>query len=105
MAGAAAGSGEAMATSPRLSGRRLQTLAVIAGKACSGWPKASSDSGWTWYCRFGVSTLASERAKTPTWLGAIDIGPVRRSAYSRAISALPQRVAAVWLSVFVPSTW
>ena len=32
---------------PRLAGRRLHTLAVIAGKSCSGSPNLSSESGWT----------------------------------------------------------
>ena len=46
-----------MRTVPRLVGFRLHTLAVKAGKLCSGSPKASSDSGCTWYSRFGHSCV------------------------------------------------
>ena len=42
-------------TEPRLEGRRLQALMVIAGKVCSGSPNASRDRGWTWICTFGVA--------------------------------------------------
>lgn len=47
IAGAWRGSRLLMRTVPRLVGLRLQTLAVMAGKSCSGWPKASRLSGWT----------------------------------------------------------
>ena len=40
---------------PRLVGRRLQTLRVIAGKSCSGSPNRSSDSGCTWNSTLAVS--------------------------------------------------
>ena len=46
-AGALRKSAFLMVTLPRLVGFRLQTLAVKAGKSCSGSPKASSDSGCT----------------------------------------------------------
>ncbi len=39
--------GDLIVTLPRLGGLRLHTLAVKAAKACSGSPKASSDSGCT----------------------------------------------------------
>ncbi|SST09695.1 Uncharacterised protein [Acinetobacter baumannii] len=66
-----------MRTVPRLCGRRSQTDAVNAGKACSGSPKRSSESGWTWYSRLAEGCCGSERAKAPSWLGAIDNGPLR----------------------------
>jgi hypothetical protein len=91
-----------MRTWPRLSGRRLQTLAVMPGKACSACPKASSVTGWTWYSRSAVATSGPERAKAPSWLGAIDIGPRRFSAYSSAMPALPRRVPDSSFSVFTP---
>ena len=40
----------------------------------------------------------------PNWLGAIDIGPLRRNAYSRTIPALPQRLFASVFSVRAPLT-
>ena len=40
-----AGSALCACTLPRLAGRRLQTLSVIAGNACKGSPNRSSDSG------------------------------------------------------------
>ena len=41
----------------------------------------------------------SDRVNAPSWLGAALIGPVRRSAYSSAIAALPRQVAAISFSV------
>ena len=35
----------------------------------------------------------------PNWLGAIDIGPLRRKAYSRTMPAFPQRLFASVFSV------
>ena len=84
--GVALGSALAAWIDPRLVGRRLQTLIVIAGNGCNGSPKRSSDSGCTWNCRFGDSWSGDERAKAPICDGAIDIGPRRRAAYSSAIS-------------------
>ena len=66
-----------MSTRPRLVGLRLQTLAVIAGKACSGSPKASRLSGCTWNSMFAWFRPGSERVNAPSWLGAALIGPVR----------------------------
>ena len=88
-----------MSTRPRLVGLRLQTLAVIAGKACSGSPKASRLSGWTWNSRLAWFRPGSDRVNAPSWLGAMLIGPLRRSAYSIAISALPRQLAASSFSV------
>ncbi|MNV74990.1 hypothetical protein D3C71_1682500 [compost metagenome] len=75
--GACCGSAELISTRPRLCGRRSQTDAVNAGKGCKGSPKRSSDSGWTWYSRFAEVCSGPERAKAPSWLGAIDSGPLR----------------------------
>ena len=102
MTGCAVGSGEAMSTLPRLSGRRLQTEAVIAGNGSSGWPKAGSDKGWTWYSRLGVATSSDDRAKAQSCDGAMDMGPDRKSAYSRPIFALPISEFAIVFSVFAP---
>src|ERR1044072_1323584 len=104
MPGAAAKSGLFRCTEPRLSGRRLQTLAVIAGKEWTGSPNLSSDTGWTWYSRSGVSLSGPGLVKIPSWLGAIDIGPERFSAYSSPIEALPIRLDAFSLSVGTPVT-
>ena len=41
----------------------------------------------------------AERVNAPSWLGAALIGPVRRSAYSSAIPALPRQLAASSFSV------
>ena len=43
-----------MRTQPRESGRRLQTLGVMAGNVCSGSPNLSSDSGCTCHSMFAV---------------------------------------------------
>ncbi len=104
MRGACAGSADVMCTSPRDSGFRLQTLAVKASNACSGSPKASSDNGCTWYCRLGQRRPGSERVKAPSCDGAMLIGPLRESAYSAAMRALPSSVADKVLSVRVLST-
>jgi hypothetical protein len=40
----------------------------------------------------------------PNWLGAIDIGPVRLNAYSRAMRALPRGELTSVLSVAAPYT-
>ena len=53
MAGASSWRALLMRTVPRLVGLRLHTLAVKAGKLCSGSPKASSESGCTWYSMLG----------------------------------------------------
>jgi hypothetical protein len=46
-------------------------------ETCSGSPKRSSDSGCTWYSRLAEGLLRPERANAPSWLGAIDSGPLR----------------------------
>ena len=104
IAGASAGSVLRIAVRPRLSGRRLQTLAVKAGKGSRSPPKAARLSGWTWYSRSAVARRGSLFRNMPSWLGAIAIGPVRRSMYSSPISALPSRFHARWLSVETPDT-
>ena len=93
-----------MRTEPRLSGRRLQTEAVNAGKACKGSPNRSSESGWMWYSRFGVARAGSERAKAPSCEGAMVNGPRRNRRYSRPIQPRASRLAARSLSVRVPWT-
>src|SRR5512139_4199780 len=87
--GCARGSGLSMRTWPREVGRRLHTLAVNAGKGCSGSPNLSSESGCTWNSMFGVACSGDERANAPICDGAIVSGPVRNSADSSAILALP----------------
>ena len=96
------GSGEVIWIVPRLSGRTLQTLAVKAGKGCSGWSQESRLSAWIWYCRFGVSRDGSDLAKAPKVDGAMDMGPVRNNAYSMAIPILPISDPARWFRVLVP---
>ena len=91
-----------MRTVPRLVGLRLHTLAVKASKACRGSPKASSDSGCTWYWMLGQTCSGLERVKAPSCEGAMLIGPLRRSAYSRPILARPQSEADKVLSVAWP---
>ena len=86
-------------TLPTEVGRRLQTETVIAGKGCSGSPSRSVDKGWTWYSRSGVSRSGPDFVNMPNWLGAIDIGPLRVSAYCRAMRALPNRLPAMSFSV------
>ena len=105
MLGASSRRRDRMRTWPRLVGFRLQTLAVKALKRCSGSPKASSDSGCTWYSRFGMRALrvaAREGAELR-----------RRHAHRPAaaeprtpapMSALPHHDAAIVFSVFTPST-
>ena len=90
MRGASLPDAERICTLPRLVGLRLHTLAVNASKRCSGSPKASSESGWTWYSRFGCGSSGRLRVKAPSCDGAMLIGPLRFQAYSRPIFALPQ---------------
>ena len=76
---------------------RLRVQVAHAGgegvARCSGSPKASSDSGCTWYSTFGHSCSADERVKQPSCDGAMLIGPLRDSRYCKPICALPnQRV-------------
>src|SRR4051812_35370335 len=104
MLGASFGLAERMRTAPRLVGLRLHTLAVKALNGCSGSPKASSDSGCTWYWMFGCSCVASLRVKAPSCDGAMLIGPLRLTTYSSPMSALPHHELAIVLSVFTPST-
>src|SRR6185503_14441831 len=104
MLGASDGSAPRIRTLPRLVGLRLQTLAVKALKRCSGSPKASSESGWTWYSRLGCASPGRLFVNAPSCDGAMLIGPLRDHAYCRPISALPQADDAIVLSVFVPST-
>jgi hypothetical protein len=75
-----AGSAERSRTWPRLVGCRLQTLAVNAGKRCSGSPNLSSDSGCTWNWMLARSRDRAERVKMPSCDGAMVSGPRRRSA-------------------------
>ena len=63
MSGATSGSGPTAWIEPRLVGLRLQTLSVMAGKACNGSPKRSSDSGWTWNSRLAVAKSGELLAK------------------------------------------
>src|SRR5689334_20816958 len=99
MAGASSKRGDLMFTVPRLVGLRLHTLAVKAGKLCSGSPKASSESGCTWYSRFGHSSSGELFVKAPSCEGAMLIGPLRLRAYSRPMRALPSSEEASTLSV------
>src|SRR5437762_11810531 len=102
MAGASSGRRLRMRTVPRLVGLRLHTLAVKAGKRCNGSPKASSDSGCTWYWRLGQAWSAPLRVKAPSCDGAMLIGPERLSAYSSPMRALPSHEDASTLSVEAP---
>src|SRR5436853_7570428 len=99
MLGASSAFGVRMRTWPRLVGFRLHTLAVNALNGCSGSPKASSDSGCTWYSTFGCGCDGSLRVKAPSCDGAMLIGPLRLSAYSSPISALPHHERVIVLSV------
>lgn len=64
MAGAVRKSAFLICTVPRLVGLRLHTLAVKAGKLCSGSPNASSDKGCTWYWMLGYMLVAAAREGT-----------------------------------------
>src|SRR6478736_4705926 len=99
MAGASPKRGLLMRTVPRLVGFRLHTLAVKAGKLCRGSPKASRESGCTWYSRLGHSFAGELRVKAPSCDGAMLIGPLRFMRYSRPIFALPNIDEASTLSV------
>src|ERR1700692_4088826 len=103
MRGPSAALGDTISTQPREVGRRLQTLAVKAGKRCSGSPNLSSDSGCTWYSRLDVACDSSDLVNTPSWLGALLRGPPRRHADSRPISIWPKRLLASPLSERMPS--
>lgn len=83
---------------------KLQTLAVMAGKECKGSPNFSSESGCTWYSRFGVASMSLDLAKAPSWLGAMVRGPRRWKKYCKAISTFPKGLAAHSLSVRVLET-
>src|SRR6266478_5427203 len=104
MAGAAAGSAECSRTSPRLVGWILHTLAVKAGKTCSGSPKRSSDNGCTWNWMLARSRDGSERVNSPSWDGAMVKGPRRRNAYSNPIPMRPKTEWYIVFSVFTPDT-
>src|SRR5687768_256188 len=104
IAGASPACPERMRTCPRLVGFKLHTLAVNALNGCSGSPKASSDSGCTWYSMLGHGCDGSLRVKAPSCDGAMLIGPLRFQAYSSAIIALPHHERVIVLSVFTPST-
>ncbi len=80
MRGGSAGSPARIRTLPRLVGLRLQTLAVNALNGCSGSPKASSESGWTWYSRFGCASPGRLLVNAPSCDGAMLIGPLRDQA-------------------------
>src|SRR4051794_19685638 len=103
MAGASSKRALLMRTEPLLVGFRLHTLAVKAGKLCSGSPKASSDSGCTWYWMLGHSRSGELRVKAPSCDGAMLIGPLRFHRYSKPIFALPTSDEASTLSVGAPS--
>ena len=62
----------------------------------------SVESGWTWYSRSGVARAGSDFVNIPNWLGAIDIGPLRRSAYSSTMRSLPQALLAIVFRVLAP---
>src|SRR6478672_8551501 len=104
MAGAAEKSAFLICTVPRLVGLRLHTLAVNAGKLCSGSPNASSDRGCTWYSMLGQGCSGLLRGNAPNCDGAMLIGPLRLAAYSRPILALRQSELAMALSVGTPCT-
>ncbi len=78
----------------------MHTLAVKVGKGWTASPNFSeaerlhSDIADSQSRRRGP-----ERVKTPSWLGAMAIGPERRSRYSSPIMALPTSVLAFSLSV------
>ena len=93
-----------MRTVPRLVGFRLHTLAVKAGKGCSGSPKASSERGCTWYSMLGHSNCGPLRVKAPSCEGAMLIGPVRNIAYSAPIFSLPHHELASVFNVVTPCT-
>src|SRR3990172_9199231 len=99
IAGWARGSGDLMRTCPREAGRRLHTLAVNAGNGCKGSPNLSSDKGCTWNSRLGVGCAGSLLRNAPSCDGAMVRGPVRCSAYSSAIFALPHQELAMVFSV------
>ena len=96
--------GPCVCTLPRDVGRRLHTLAVKASKLCNGSPKAPSDSGCTWNSTLARAWPSSERANRPSCDGAMLIGPLRLSRYSRPMPALPHQVAASRFSVLTPCT-
>src|SRR5690606_14312923 len=104
MAGATPGSGRVTCTHPRLVGRRLQTLTVIAGKPCRPAPNLSSDRGWTWNWRVGVACSGEDLAKAPSCDGAMVSGPRRSAAYSSAISGLRHHWAYSAFRVGTPLT-
>ena len=99
MAGAVRKSAFLICTVPRLVGLRLHTLAVKAGKLCSGSPNASSDKGCTWYWMLGYTCSSLLRVKAPSCDGAMLMGPLRLSTYSSPILALPTSELAMVLSV------
>src|SRR5450830_1395112 len=101
MAGASSKRGLFTSTEPRLLGLRLHTLAVKALKPCRGSPNASRLKGCTWYWMLGWGRSGRLRVKAPNWLGAMLMGPLRFKAYSRPIMALPHRLLAKVLSVFM----
>src|SRR5919205_4055010 len=86
-------------TQPRELGRRLHTLGVIAGNACSGSPNLSSESGCTCHSMFAVGCDASLLANAPACEGGMVSGPVRKRKYSAAIAAFPSQLFATVFSV------
>jgi hypothetical protein len=91
-----------MRTWPRLVGLRLHTLVVKAGKGCSGSPNASKLSGCTWYSKLACGCDGSLLVKAPNWLGAMLMGPLRVSKYSRPMRDLTHQLLANTLSVGAP---
>src|SRR3990167_1894888 len=104
MAGASRKLALLICTVPRLVGLRLHTLAVNAGNPCSGSPKASSESGCTWYSMLGQGWSALLRVKAPSCEGAMLMGPLRLMAYSSPILALPMSELARVLRVLTLCT-
>src|SRR5438132_1516959 len=74
MIGLSPGSADRRRTKPRLVGCTLHTLAVKAGKSCSGSPNLSSDSGCTWNWILALSR----------WIRAREYSELRRRHGQRA---------------------
>ena len=85
------GVGRADAHLAAARGFRLQTLAVKASKACSGSPNASSDSGCTWYSRFGQRQLRAAARERAELRRRHAHRPAARQAYSGRCAPCPER--------------
>jgi hypothetical protein len=64
---------------------------VIASNECKGYPNASKESGWMWYCKSGQIFSVEVLAKAPNWEGAILIGPYCVNKYLVAIDIFPNK--------------